>query len=53
MTIEEKAKKYDELSDKIAKCYIDKDGNELSEEDSEHINLGTIGEIAASFFGWL
>ena len=48
-----KAEKWDELSEKIAKCYVDENGDELSEEDLEGIDLGTIGEIAASAFGWL
>lgn len=48
-----KAEKWDKLSEKIAKCYVDENGDELSEEDSEDIDLGTIGEIAASAFGWL
>ena len=48
-----KAEKWDKLSEKIAKCYVDENGYELSEEDSEDIDLGTIGEIAASAFGWL
>ena len=48
-----KADKWDKLDAKIAKCYIDDNGNELSEEDSEDIDLGTIGEIASSAFGWI
>lgn len=48
-----KAEKWDKLSEKIAKCYVDENGDELSEEDSEDIDLGTIGEIAASAFGWI
>ena len=48
-----KAEKWDKLSEKIAKCYVDENGDELSEEDSEDIDLGTIGEIAARAFGWL
>ena len=48
-----KAEKWDKLSEKIAKCYVDENGDELSEEDLEGIDLGTIGEIAASAFGWL
>ena len=48
-----KSDKWDKLSEKIAKCYVDENGDELSEEDSEDIDLGTIGEIAASAFGWL
>ena len=48
-----KAEKWDKLDAKIAKCYFDEDGEELSEEDSENIDLGTIGQIAASEFGYL
>jgi hypothetical protein len=48
-----KAEKWDKLSEKIAKCYVDENGDELSEEDSENIDLATIGEISASAFGWL
>ena len=48
-----KSEKWDKLDEKIAKCYVDENGDELSEEDSEDIDLGTIGEIAASAFGWL
>ncbi len=50
---EKKAKQWDELDAEIAKCYVNEDGDELDEEESEGINLGTIGEIAASKFGWL
>ena len=48
-----KAEKWDALDSKIAKCYVDENGEELSEEDSEGIDLCTIGEIAATAFGWL
>ena len=48
-----KALKWDEFHDKIAKCYVCEDGEEISEEDSEDIDLGTIGEISASAFGFL
>jgi len=48
-----KSEKWDKLDEKIAKCYVDENGDELSEEDSEDIDLGAIGEIAASAFGWL
>ena len=48
-----KAEKWDKLSEKIAKCYVDENGDELSEENSEDIDLGTIGEIVASAFGLL
>lgn len=49
----EKVKKWDELSDKIEKCYVDENGDELPEDDSENIDLCTIGEISAAAFGWL
>jgi hypothetical protein len=48
-----KAEKWDKLDDEIAKCYVDENGDELSEEETEDIDLGTIGEIAAGAFGWL
>jgi len=48
-----KSEKWDKLGDKIAKCYVDENGDELSEEESEDIDLGTIGEISACAFGWL
>lgn len=48
-----KANKWDELKEKIGRCYFDEDGNELSEDDSENIDLGTIGEIAAMKLGYL
>ena len=48
-----KAEKWDKLDDEIAKCYVDENGDELSEEESENVDLGTIGEISASAFGWL
>jgi hypothetical protein len=44
--------KYKILEDKVAKCYVDDNGDELSEEESKHIDLGTIGEITAYHFGW-
>ncbi|WP_143392478.1 hypothetical protein [Flavobacterium psychrophilum] len=50
---QQKAMKWDNLHSKIAKCYCDENGDELSEEDSEDIDLGTIGEISASAFGFL
>ena len=48
-----KALKWDELENKIAKCYVNENGDELDKEDSEDIDLETIGKIAASAFGWL
>jgi hypothetical protein len=49
--ITEKAKKYDELAAKIAACYEDEEGD--YGEDEEGADLLTIGEIAASHFGYL
>jgi hypothetical protein len=48
-----KSDKWDKLGEKISKCYVDENGDELSEDEAEDIDLGTIGEIAASAFGWL
>jgi hypothetical protein len=48
-----KAEKWEDLGEKIARCYFDENGDDLSEEESENIDLGTIGEIAASAYGWL
>ena len=50
----EKADKWDKLGEKIAKCYpdYDDDGNELETEEPE-ADLCTIGEFAATAFGWL
>ncbi len=49
--IKEKAKKWDELEKQISACYVDDEGNELS--DDEGGDLCTIGEIAAMAFGFL
>lgn len=48
----EKARKWDLLNEEIGKCYpeLDDDGNEIEEVDAD---LGTIGEIAATHFGYL
>lgn len=54
-----KAEKWDALGEKIAKCYndYDDDGGELpsdyENEFGSEPDLGTIGEYAASAFGWL
>ena len=48
-----KSIKWDKLHDKIAKCYVDEDGKELSEEDFQETDLVTIGEISAGAFGFL
>lgn len=44
-----KADKWDKLSEDIAKCYVNEDGSKAECPDG----LLTIGEIAASAFGWL
>jgi hypothetical protein len=48
------AKKYEELSYKVAACYgkEDEDGKWVEHEENDS-DLGTIGEITASHFGWL
>lgn len=48
-----KARKWEALGEKISKCYVDEDGEELSDEAAEGNDLVKIGEIAASDFGWL
>ncbi|MEZ2446085.1 hypothetical protein AB6805_30425 [Chitinophaga sp. RCC_12] len=49
-----KAEKWDALDDKIASCYgKDNEEGEWEESDDDNIDLCTIGEIAASAFGWL
>lgn len=50
----EKAAKWDDLSDQIAACYgkEDEDGD-WEENDDPNTDLCTIGEIAATAFGWL
>ena len=51
--LKEKADKWDKLEKEIEKCYLNDAGEELSEEESENIDLATIGELAATAFGWL
>lgn len=53
LEIETKAKNWDSLDKKIAACYFDDEGNELSDEQIEHIDLTSIGEIAATELGYL
>jgi hypothetical protein len=53
MTTEEKAEAWDRLEKKIEACYVNENGDELSEEELEGIDLCTIGEIAAIAFGFL
>lgn len=49
-----KAEKWDKLETEISKCYCNVDG-EYDEDNPEieDADLCTIGEIAASAFGWL
>lgn len=48
-----KAEKWDELEEKIAACYGKEDENgEWLDNDDEGTDLSTIGEIAATAFGW-
>ena len=55
--ISKKAKSYDELYHKIEACYPEliEDGTEYDEDEliEDEADLGTIGEIAASHFGFL
>ncbi|MGN6435965.1 MAG: hypothetical protein ACTHMM_05500 [Agriterribacter sp.] len=51
-----KAEKWDALRNEIAACYVKPDESnpdEFVENDDPNVDLGTIGEIAASAFGWL
>lgn len=48
-----KAEKWDDLEKKIAAFYVDENGDELSDEQGEGYDLGNIGEVAATAFGWL
>lgn len=49
-----KAQKWDDLGDAIAECYgHETEDGEWEENDDPDTDLGTIGEIAASAFGWL
>jgi hypothetical protein len=47
-----KAEKWDKLDAIIAKFYVDEEGDELP-EDEEGDGLISIGEAAASAFGWI
>lgn len=57
--LKEKAEKWDKLGEKIDKCYGDYNENnvemksEYEEENGSEPDLGTIGEIAASAYGYL
>lgn len=48
-----KSEKWDNLGKKISKCYCNSDG-EYDEDNPEieNADLGTIGEMAASAYGW-
>jgi hypothetical protein len=50
-----KAKKWDDLEKEIAKSYVREDGSTIEDgdEDNDEMCLITIGEKAASAFGWL
>lgn len=50
----EKARKWDELEQRISDCYghLDEEGEWVENKDDD-IDLGTIGEIAATAFGYL
>lgn len=68
-TIERKATKWDELGEKIAKCYesdeddddsdekpverMDDDVEILDDDEFDGADLVTIGELAATAYGWL
>lgn len=49
-----KAEKWDKLDEQISKCYCNENG-EYDEDNPEFegADLLTIGEIAASSFGWI
>jgi hypothetical protein len=44
------ADSYAQLERKVEACYVDENGEEIEDDD---IDLGTIGEIAATHFGFL
>ncbi len=49
-----KAKKWDNLGDEISKCYCNSDGDyDEYNPIIEGADLLTIGEMAATAFGWL
>jgi hypothetical protein len=52
--MKKKADKWDALGVEIAKCYCNADG-EYDEENPEieGADIATIGELAASAFGWM
>lgn len=49
-----KAEKWDTLGEQIAKCYCNEEGEfDDTNPEIEGADLGTVGELAASAFGWL
>lgn len=49
-----KAEKWDNLASEIEQCYCDENGDYIDDDDNDHgVDLCTIGEIAATAFGWL
>ena len=49
-----KALKWDALEERISECYVTEGAEgEMVENNDPDIDLGTIGEIAASAFGFL
>lgn len=51
---EQKAQKWDSLEEKIAACYgKETEDGEWEENKDDGTDLCTIGEIAATAFGWL
>ena len=54
--LKRKAQKWDELGEKIARCYPPEPGDEIEGDETDYIDdadLITIGEMAASAYGWL
>ena len=52
--IKSKADRWDALGEEISKCYLNSNGEYDGENtEIEGADLCTIGEIAASYFGWI
>lgn len=51
--IKAKSQKWDELGDEISKLYCNSDGEYDEENPEMEGDLLTIGELAASAYGWL
>ena len=49
----EKAEKWDELGEEISKFYLNEDGEYDEDNPENEGDLVSIGEIAASAYGWL